>query len=118
MSSMMVKRGPQLVQLVNGIVVAPVFGVEDFFEAGLACGDIRRHQLILAFFSNAVPNLELCIVCWGVIGNGDVFYMSQRRRIVLKLRHEMFQVTAIPLNFNLYVFRSIAHPAFQVVLGS
>jgi hypothetical protein len=60
----------------KGIVVAPVFGVEDFFEAGLACSDVRRHQLILAFFSNTVPNLKLCIVCRWVTGNGNVFYMS------------------------------------------
>src|SRR4030042_920724 len=58
------------------VMVAPVLRAEDFLEAGVTCGDIRRHQLILACLCNALPNFKLGIVCRWVMCNCDVFYMG------------------------------------------
>ena len=40
----MVNRGPQLVQLMNGIAVAAVGRVEQLGQAVVAHGHVRRHE--------------------------------------------------------------------------
>jgi len=93
------------------IAVAPVFRTEDFLEASLAGGDIRGNQLVPAFLRNAGADFEPLVVCGRVICNRDMFYASQRGRVVLKLQQETLQVITLALNFNLDVFGGIAHPA-------
>jgi len=93
------------------IAVAPVFRTDDFLEASLTGGDIRGNQLVLAFLCNAAADFEPIVVCGSVICNRDMFYASQRRRVVLKLQQETLQVVTLALDFNLDVFGGIAHPA-------
>ena len=99
-------------------MVASVFGTEDFTEACRAGGNVRGHQLILTFFGDAVTDFEAGVACGGMVGNGDFFYMSQRRCVIFKLGQEKLQVFAFPLDFDFDILGGIAHPAFQVVFGS
>jgi len=99
-------------------MVAPVFRIEDFPEASLASGDIRGHRLILSFFGDAVANFKACVFCRKVIGNGDAFYVSKRRRVILELGQEVLQVFIFTLDFYFDVLGGVANPAFQIVFAS
>jgi len=100
------------------VMIASVFEAENFPEASLAGGDIRGHRLILSFFGDAVADFKACVFCRRVIGNGDAFYVSQRRRVVLKLGQEALNVFIFTLDFDFDIFGGVAHPAFQIVFAS
>jgi hypothetical protein len=100
----------------KGVAETPVSGVENFFAAGLAGGDIWRDQLILAFLGNAMAYLEFPVVSRRMIVDGNSFYASQWWSFLLKVCYEKLQVVSLTLNFNLDIFRGIAYPSGEIIL--
>ncbi len=64
------------------VAVTPVVRIEYFLQAVGAGGDVRRDELVFAFFGHALQYLEFLVSGRMAWRDGDSFYSRQRRRFL------------------------------------
>ena len=113
----MVKRGPQLVQLMKGIAIAPVGRIEHLAQAVVADGDVRRDQRLYRLAAMCGDDLEVMVPVAGNLTNTDVCYTRERWRFSRQMREKVVHRALRTLNLNADAGGGVADASSQLPLA-